>query len=393
MIAKLLPNRVRRSYLGGSRIDAFCNIPSTFQPFNFSTGASPTRGAAQPCPEDWLASTTQAFNGTLEIEGEGLGCLEDGRLVRDAVGALPILVKLLDSDERLVVQAHPTVPCAKRLFHSPVGKTECWHFLPGTAPDACVYLGFKPGITRAAWEQAVRECSQFSNEQLPIVNNPVLNLLHRIPVAPGDFVFVDGGVPHAIGGGCFMVELQEPSDLMVVAERFTPSGRRIPDSKMHGGVGWERMFDVYEYEGLTYEETCARYVRKCSQSFANDNCPQSFANPHCSQITNVNTNLCASVPLCEQNNPVNPVPKNLCASVSRCEQTSRICGPEFTDKFEMWRLTSGGNVALGGNPAVIVVTEGDGSLNGLPAKRGDRIVASGESDLAATGALSCVVCF
>ena len=59
-----------------------------------------------------------------------------------------------------------------------------------------------------------------------------------------------------------MVELQEPSDLMVVAERFTPSGRRIPDAKMHGGVGWEKMFDVYEYEGLDYEEVCRRYVRR-----------------------------------------------------------------------------------------------------------------------------------
>ena len=429
MIAKLLPNRVRRSYLGGSRIDAFCNIPSTFQP---------PRDAAQPRPEDWLASTTQAFNGTLEIEGEGLGCLEDGRLVRDAVGALPILVKLLDSDERLVVQAHPTVPCAKRLFHSPVGKTECWHFLPGTAPDACVYLGFKPGITRAAWEQAVRECSQISNEQLPIVNNPVLNLLHRIPVAPGDFVFVDGGVPHAIGGGCFMVELQEPSDLMVVAERFTPSGRRIPDAKMHGGVGWERMFDVYEYDGHTYEETCARYVLKCSQ----------FSNAHKSSLftngANANVNFEAakntkehkdfvnSVDFVTKNNPcgsaapreaatsrpcgtggkitfeatentkehkafVNSVDfvakNNPCGSAAPRDAATRICGPEFTDKFEMWRLTSGGNVALGGKPAVIVVTAGDGSLNGLPAKRGDRLVASGERALAATGALSCVVCF
>ena len=133
MIAKLRPNRVRRSYLGGSRIDAFCGIPqtpfppSTLQPFNPSTlqPFSPP-GAAQPHPEDWLASTTQAFNGTLEIAGEGLGRLEDGRLVRDAVGDLPILVKLLDSDERLVVQAHPTVPCAERLFNSHVGKTECW---------------------------------------------------------------------------------------------------------------------------------------------------------------------------------------------------------------------------------------------------------------------------
>ena len=91
------------------------------------------------------------------------------------------------------------------------------------------------------------------------------------------------------------------------------------------------------------------------------------------------------VPFVAKNNPF--------GSAALREAATRICGPEFTDKFEMWRLASGGNVALGGKPAVIVVTEGDGSLNGLPAKRGDRLVASGESALAATGPLSCVVCF
>ena len=236
MIAKLQPNRVRRTYLGGGRIDGF-------------TGIAASCSDGVPRPEDWLASTATAFNGTLEIEGEGLGRLEDGRLVKDVVGSLPMLVKLLDSDERLVIQAHPTVQCAKRLFGSQVGKTECWYFLPGTAPDACVYLGFKPGVTRETWRTAFE------------TQRGLLDMLHRIHVAPGDFVFVNGGVPHAIGGGCFMVELQEPSDLMVVAERFTPSGRRIPDAKMHGGVGWENMFDVYEYESRSLEETCAEYVR------------------------------------------------------------------------------------------------------------------------------------
>ena len=324
MIAKLRPNRVRRSYLGGSRIDAFCRTPDPGRP-----GA----GASVPRPEDWLASTTQAFNGTEEIEGEGLGRLEDGRLVRDAVGALPILVKLLDSDERLVVQAHPTVPCARRLFHSPVGKTECWYVLPGTAPDACVHLGFKPGITRAAWETAVTS---------PAGAGDVTAFLHRVPVAPGDFVFVDGGVPHAIGGGCFLVELQEPSDLMVVAERFTPSGRRIPDAKMHGGAGWERMFDVYEYEGRSYEETCGACVRRGNDAGAAD-------------------------------------------------AARLVCGPEFTDKFKMWRLSGGGAVPLDGVKAVVVVTGGEGRLNGLAATRGDRFVAWGESALEADGHLSAIV--
>lgn len=285
-------------------------------------------------PEDWIASTVTAFNGMSEIEGEGLGRLEDGRLVKDVVGELPILVKLLDSDERLVIQAHPTVPCAKRLFDSPVGKTECWYFLPGTAEDACIYLGFKPGVTRTAWEEAVRAGMDGVR--------PLLSFLHRIPVAPGDFVFVDGGMPHAIGGGCFMVELQEPSDLMVVAERFTPSGRRIPDAKMHGGVGWERMFDVYEYEDLDYEEVCRRYVRRGGER-----------KDH----------------------------KAFC-----------VCGPELTDKFGMWRVLSGARVALPRENSVVVVTEGNGSVNGIDVKTGDRLLVCGEKNVEAHGDVALVVC-
>ena len=337
MIAKLLQNRVRRTYLGGGRIDAFTGGSRCC-----ATGAETAaphadvqeRVPPMPMPEDWMASTTTAFNGTLEIEGEGLGRLEDGRLVKDVVGTLPILVKLLDSDERLVIQAHPTVPCAKRLFNSPVGKTECWYFLPGTAPDACVYLGFKPGVTRDKWKSAFE------------AQDGLLDMLHRIPVAAGDFVFVDGGMPHAIGGGCFMIELQEPSDLMVVAERVTPSGRRIPDAKMHGGVGWKKMFEVYEYEGLTYEEVCARYVRRVAETAA----------PHADMLV------------------------------------TQILGPELTDKFSMWRVAGGGILSLPRDRAVAVVTEGAGEVNGLAVKKGDRLVVADERQLNVAGAATLVVC-
>ena len=306
MTTKLRANRVRRTYLGGGRIDAF-------------TGFAPDCSDGVPRPEDWLASTTTAFNGTREIAGEGLGRLEDGRLVKDAVGALPILVKLLDSDERLVVQAHPTVPCARAKFNSPVGKTECWYFLDGTAPDACVYLGFKPGVTRAAWRAAFE------------AQRGILEMLHRVPVRAGDFVFVDGGVPHAIGGGCFMVELQEPSDLMVVAERVTPSGRTIPEAKLHGD----------EYAGRTYEDLCAAYVRR-------------------------------------KGGPAGPV--------------ERILGPELTEKFAMWRVAGGGRLALARPACVAVVTDGAGTVNGVAVQKGDRLVVADEAAVAVDGAVEVVVC-
>lgn len=311
MIAKLQDNRVRRTYLGGGRIDAFVG------------SAAIQDGALRP--EDWLASTVTAYNGAVEIEGEGLGRLEDGRLVKDVVGSLPILVKLLDSDERLVIQAHPTVPFAQARMNSPVGKTECWYFLPGTAPDACVYLGFKPGVTREKWRQAFES------------QTGLLECLHRIPVQAGDFVFVDGGVPHAIGGGCFMTELQEPSDLMVVAERVTPSGRAIPEGKIFGGLDLEGMLDVYSYEALSFEAVCARYVRR---------------------------------------------------GVGK-----RILGPELTDKFAMWRLASDcPELDLKGKAAIAVVTKGSGMVNGLQVVKGDRLVVADERDVRVDGCVEVVVC-
>ena len=150
---------------------------------------------------------------------------------------------------------------------------------------------------------------------------------------------------------------------MVVAERFTPSGRRIPDAKMHGGVGWERMFDVYEYDGRTFEETVATYVRRGGGTLGDRALPIGGALG------------CRALP------------------VGADRRGARICGPEFTDKFEMWRLSGGGSVALDGASTVAVVTEGEGTLNGLPVKRGDCLVVSGESALVGAGFLSAIVCF
>jgi len=209
MIYKLLPNRVRRTYLGGNRINAFEGT------------------LVEACPEDWTASVTFAVNSDNIIENEGIGKTVDGELITDIVGndEYPLLVKLLDSNERLVIQAHPTVEFSKAHLNCSYGKTECWYFLD-CDEDACVYAGFKKDVTRKMWEDV------FDSQDAPLM----LSYLHKIPVHRGDFLFIQGGLPHAIGKGCFMVELQEPSDLMVVAERETPSGRRLPDGKIFGGL-------------------------------------------------------------------------------------------------------------------------------------------------------------
>ena len=66
-----------------------------------------------------------------------------------------VLVKLIDSAERLTLQVHPDRPTAERLFHSPYGKTECWHILEArevNGEEPCIYYGFKEGMTKEKWQ-------------------------------------------------------------------------------------------------------------------------------------------------------------------------------------------------------------------------------------------------
>lgn len=317
MIYKLRPNRVHRTYKGGSKIDLFCGCTAP----------------EEMMPEDWTASVTSCYDSNGNTEG--IGVTEEGLTMTEIVGddKYPLLVKLLNSDERLVIQAHPTVEFAKKYLNSDFGKTECWYFLD-CAPEAFVYIGFKEGATRAKWERV------FNEQDIPAMTA----MLHKVPVKKGDFIFVDGGVPHAIGGGCFMIELQEPSDLMVVSERFTPSGRRIPDRRMDMGLSFERMMDVYDYTPMTEQALRKRLM---------------------------------------------PSPTAISDGVTE------ILGSATTDKFTMLRLDGEGRVDIPKKYAVAVCTDGQGELNCIKVSAGDRLLIKEEKKLSfiGTDGFSVVVCY
>ncbi len=250
MLYKLKENRVWRSYKGGKRIDKFFGNDS---------------GSDSYFPEDWTASTVKAINPGRDSIIEGLAVTTGGEYLIDIINRCPekmlghkqikkhganmsILVKLLDSAERLPIQAHPTVEFAKKYLNSNYGKTECWYIIDADA-DAHVYFGFKKGITKEKWI----DC--FKKQDI----NTMLTMLHKIDVKNGDCIFVDGGMPHAIGRGCMMVELQEPTDLMVIPERITPSGINLSDVKLHNGLGFEKMFDCFDYTGYRRDELLHKY--------------------------------------------------------------------------------------------------------------------------------------
>jgi mannose-6-phosphate isomerase len=113
-----------------------------------------------------------------------------------ATPCFPLLAKILDARETLSVQVHPPARVAAELGGEP--KTEMWYLLDAT-PDAAVYAGFRAGVGRREFEQA-------------LADGTVESVLHRIPVQKGDAIFIPSGRCHAIGGGCLIVEIQQNSD-------------------------------------------------------------------------------------------------------------------------------------------------------------------------------------
>jgi mannose-6-phosphate isomerase len=176
---------------------------------------------------------TQAQNPGRDEPEAGLARLADGRLLRDVVAADPaywgeprVLLKLLDSAIRLPVHFHPGRAFAREHFGSPYGKTEAWIVVGTREDEAEVWLGLRedvPADEYRSWLEAQdREA--------------LLNSLNRVPVRAGDVLYVPAGVPHAIGAGVLIVELQEPSDFSIVCEW---DGFPIDPADAHFGLGWD----------------------------------------------------------------------------------------------------------------------------------------------------------
>lgn len=117
-------------------------------------------------PEEWIASGVKALNKDSKSPKEGISKIKDSELYFDELlqkyptellgnnDKLRILVKALDSAIRLPAQAHPDKEFSRKYFNSSYGKTECWIILD-TRPDAKIFFGFKEGVTKEAFQEAI----------------------------------------------------------------------------------------------------------------------------------------------------------------------------------------------------------------------------------------------
>jgi len=224
-VERLAPARVYRFYRGGRLIGRLRGEDELDGEF----------------PEDWVGSVVAASNPGRDEPEAGLSRLADGRLLRDAVESdaqhwlgpahadrfgtsTGLLVKLLDAAERLPVHAHPDREFAARHLASEFGKTEAWIVLGTRESDGEVWVGLRERVDGDVYREWIERQDVAA----------LLGSLNRFSVRAGDVIFVPGGVPHAIGPGLLIAELQEPTDFGVMCEW---SGFPIPPESAHLGLG------------------------------------------------------------------------------------------------------------------------------------------------------------
>ncbi|NLX77725.1 MAG: class I mannose-6-phosphate isomerase [Clostridiaceae bacterium] len=169
------------------------------------------------------------------------------RIIGDSAGNntdFPIMIKLIDANDKLSVQVHPDDEYA-RAHEGDNGKNEMWYILDAK-PGAKLIYGLKPGVDRAQFEAAVKE-------------NRLEDCLNYINVKPGDFINIPAGLIHAICDGIVLAEIQQNSN---VTYRVYDYNRKGPDGKSRP-LHIEKAMQIidfnagdmkYRYDGLEYEK-------------------------------------------------------------------------------------------------------------------------------------------
>src|SRR6266550_2623943 len=89
----------------------------------------------------------------------------------------PLLIKLLDAQEKLSLQVHPPEKIAAKLGGEP--KTEFW-YVASAEPDAELFVGFRKSITRDQFGKSLRDGAAAAE-------------VHTIRVKSGDVMFLPAG--------------------------------------------------------------------------------------------------------------------------------------------------------------------------------------------------------
>jgi len=162
-------------------------------------------GTPYPCAESWeisahpdgpsiVANGQYAGRSLPELASE-FGVALMGTQTPDPT-RFPLLIKLIDANDKLSVQVHPNNSNAALTQGEP--KTEMWYVL-NRNPGSSLYTGLREGVTPEVLQTA-------------LLDGTAEKCLAEVSINPGDAIFIPGGLVHAIGGGALIYEVQQNSN-------------------------------------------------------------------------------------------------------------------------------------------------------------------------------------
>ena len=242
-------NRVYRIYLGG-------------KPYKGIFNDGYDDGSDNMFPEEWVASKVKAINPKYFGERDGVSVVKgEGVFFDDLLNEYSeqlcgprkydCLVKFLDSAIRLPFQVHPTKDFSRKYFNSEYGKTEAW-LVVATRPGAKLYFGFKDKITKEQLS-ALEERSEIEKDIMG-------GLLAGVDAKPGDIWLIKAGLIHAIGAGCTIIEVQEPTDFTIQPERWC-GDYHISYNEEYIGLEKDVALDSINYD--IYGEQAKAFAKVC----------------------------------------------------------------------------------------------------------------------------------
>lgn len=110
----------------------------------------------------------------------------------------PLLLKILDANDRLSVQVHPDDAYAALHENGGKGKTEAWYILKAAEGAELIY-GFKKGVDKQIFKTAIE-------------NGTVEDVLNKVKCNEGDVFYIPSGTVHAVGKGLVIAEIQQSSN-------------------------------------------------------------------------------------------------------------------------------------------------------------------------------------
>lgn len=119
--------------------------------------------------------------------------------VVDNTKRFPLLVKLIDANDKLSIQVHPDDEYAACHEGGDTGKTEAWYIVDAK-PDAKIIYGMCDKYDRESFREAA-------------LSGKLEDMLNYVGVKKGDLFFIPSGMVHAIGEGILIAEVQQSSDL------------------------------------------------------------------------------------------------------------------------------------------------------------------------------------